>query len=459
MIDRYHDFIRRKEFSIESTGFPVSVDELNPMMFDFEKDIVRWALAKGKAAIFSGCGLGKTFCQLEWAHQISTRTNNGRVLVVAPLSVSGQTVQEGKKYGIHVNPCRTQADVEPGINITNYEMLSHFVASEFVGVVLDESSILKSYSGSIRNEIISMFRSTPYRLACTATPAPNDYMELGNHSEFLGIMSRAEMLSMYFVHDGGDTNKWRLKKHAQDIFWQWMASWGCFLENPRDIGYEISGYDLPPLVMREYFVDGSGDDVANAESLTLTERRNARKESLQARCEYAADIVNMDGEQWIVWCDLNAESDMLHNLIPDSVEVKGADTHDHKTSAFAGFASGKHRVIVTKGSIAGYGLNWQNCHNMVFVGLSDSFETMYQAIRRCWRFGQTHQVNVYIVLSTKEGCVLQNINRKQADFKRMIDEMTAYTQEITKKELKRTSRITTAYDACTQMKLPNWISA
>lgn len=451
----YLDFIQSKQFTIESSGFDIDKSELNPKMFDFEKDIVRWALAKGKAAIFSGCGLGKTICQLEWANKL-VENRGGRVLIVAPLSVASQTVNEGAKFGIKVKLCRDQSDVVDGINITNYEMLSHFVAKEFIGVVLDESSILKAYSGKVRTQIIEMFAQTPYRLACTATPAPNDYMELGNHCEFLGVMSRTEMLSMYFIHDGGDTSKWRLKKHADALFWQWMATWAVFLENPKDLGYVQEGYDLPPLNVQECYVDGEPDkDLV----LTLTERRDARRESLEARCQYAADLVNNSDEQWVVWCDLNVESDMLHKLIPDSVEVKGADTNEHKVNSFLGFQSGEIRAIVTKGSIAGYGLNWQNCHNVVFVGLSDSFEAYYQSVRRCWRFGQTKPVNVYLVLAAREGCVKANIERKQADMQHMRDEMSLYTKEITKKELQKTVRVVSTYNPQQEMEVPDWLKS
>lgn len=454
-MQEYLSFIQSKQFTVRSSGFDIDKDDLNPMMFEFERDIVRWALAKGKAAIFSGCGLGKTICQLEWANKIVEHTG-GRVLVVSPLSVASQTVREGIKFGIKVNLCREQSDVVDGINITNYEMLSHFVAKEFVGVVLDESSILKSYSGKIRNQIIEMFQQTPYRLACTATPAPNDYMELGNHCEFLGIMSRMEMLSMYFIHDGGETSKWRLKKHADALFWQWMATWSVFLENPKDLGYVQEGYDLPPLNIQECYVDGVPDRDA---VLTLTERRDARRDSLEARCQYTANLVNNSDEQWVVWCDLNSESDMLHKLIPDSVEVKGSDTNEHKVDSFIGFQSGKIRVIVTKGSIAGYGLNWQNCHNMAFVGLSDSMETYYQSVRRCWRFGQDKPVNVHLVLAAKEGCVKANIERKQSDIQHMRDEMSKYTRDIMEKELKKTVRVVSTYAPQKQMEIPDWLKS
>jgi hypothetical protein len=283
----YNEFLLKKRFILESSGFDIDKYDLNFMLYDFQCDIVRWALAKGKAAIFADCGLGKTPMQLEWGHQVHQYTG-GNVLLLAPLAVSEQTKREGDKFDIPVTICRSQDDVKPGINITNYEMLHNFVAKEFTGIILDESSILKNYSSKMRTEIIDNFSTTPYRLACTATPAPNDYMELGNHCEFLGVMSRSEMLSMYFVHDGGDTSKWRLKRHAEDIFWQWMASWAVFISNPADLGYPGDQYNLPELRIHQHIVDA---DEPSTEPLSLMQRRQARKDSLKDRCQKAWDIV------------------------------------------------------------------------------------------------------------------------------------------------------------------------
>ena len=448
----YKEFIENKQVLIESSGINIDRSELNAALFDFQKDIVRWALAKGRSAIFADCGLGKTIMQLEWAQKIVEHTDLP-VLIVAPLSVSYQTQREGKRFGYAVNICSSQADVKSGLNITNYEKLDKFVSSKFSGVVLDESSILKSFSGKIRNQMIEMFRNTPFRLCCTATPAPNDYMELGNHSEFLGVMTRGEMLSMFFVHDGGETSKWRLKGHAEDVFWQWLATFSVFVDNPNNIGYDVSGYNLPPINIKEIVVDGK-EPVT--EKLTLTERRQARKDSLIDRCTVAAELVNSSDDQWLVWCDLNDESHKLHELINASVEVQGSDKDTHKSSSMLDFSTGKIKCLVTKPKIAGFGMNWQNCHNMIFTGLSDSYEQYYQALRRCWRFGQTEAVNVYIIISSKEGCVKENIERKQKDFQKMQSEMTELTKEITKKELKSTCRISTPYEPHETMVLPEW---
>lgn len=448
----YEDFLKSKRFVLESSGFDIDKSELNPMLYEFQKDIVRWALKKGKACIFADCGLGKTPMQLSWAHQVCKHTG-GMVLILAPLAVADQTKRESEKFGYTAKVVEKQSECINGINITNYEKLDRFVANEFVGIVLDESSILKSYSGKARTAIIHNFHSVPYKLACTATPAPNDYMEIGNHSEFCGVMTRSEMLSMFFVHDGGQTSKWRLKGHATDVFWQWLATFSVFVDNPENIGYQVSGYNLPKLNINEIIVDGYEPI---KESLTLTERREARKESLEIRCRKAAELVNNSNEQWLVWCDLNDESSKLTELISDSVEVKGSDKSEYKSNSMLSFSDGTVKCLVTKPRIAGYGMNWQNCHNMIFTGLSDSYEQYYQAVRRCWRFGQEKQVNVYIIISAKEGCVKKNIERKQSDFQRMQFEMTELTKEITKKELKSTCRISTPYEPTKEMKLPDW---
>ena len=450
----YKDFINSKNKQMKNYGFDIEKENLNPMLFDFQKDIVRWALKKGRAAVFADCGLGKTPMQLEWANQIY-KHEGGKILILAPLAVATQTQREGEKFHIPVNICENQDDVKEGINITNYEKLEKFVANEFIGIVLDESSILKSFTGKVRNQIIENFRKTPYKLACTATPAPNDYMELGNHSEFLGVMTRAEMLSMYFVHDGGQTSKWRLKSHDVEIFWEWLASWSVFIDNPNNLGYNIEGYDLPKLNINQIVADGLP---ITTEKLTLTQRRNARKESLDVRCQVAADIVNNSEETFLVWCDLNDESKKLHQLINDSVEVKGSDKQKHKSTAMLDFSDDKIKCLVTKPSIAGFGMNWQNCRNMIFVGLSDSYEAYYQAIRRCWRFGQDKEVNIYIIISSKEGTVKENIERKQQDAEKMQKAMIKLTKDITSKELKQTTRITTEYNPKIEMEIPSWIA-
>lgn len=448
----YKNFLEKKTIVSKNTGFTVNRKDLNNNLFEYQKDIVIWALKKGKSAIFADCGLGKSLMQLEWAEKVHEETN-GSILILAPLAVTEQTYREGIKFGINSKVVECQEDVINGINITNYEKLEKFDTSVFDGIVLDESSILKSFTGKVRNQIIDNFKNTPYKLACTATPAPNDYMELGNHSEFLGVMTRSEMLAMYFVHDGGNTSKWRLKGHATNVFWQWMSSWAVVITNPRDLDYEVEGYDLPKLNIHEIIVDG---DKPIVETLTLTQRRQARKESLEERCRSAADLVNNSNENWLVWCNLNDESKLLHELINECVEVKGSDKAKHKTDSSISFANGDIKCLVSKPLIFGMGLNFQSCHNMIFVGLSDSYEQYYQAVRRCWRFGQEYEVNVYIVISAKEGCVKENIERKQEDADTMQQEMLKHTKEITKENIKATCRISTPYNNNLKMMLPVW---
>ncbi len=449
----YENFIAGKAITVAAKGFDVSAEELNSKLFEFQRDIVRWALGRGRAAIFADCGDGKTAMQLEWAEQIRQRTK-GNVIIIAPLAVATQTQREGEKFGIAVKICASQSDVcSDMVNITNYEKLEKFTADEFTAVVLDESSILKSFSGKIRNQIISMFAKTPYKLACTATPAPNDYMELGNHSEFLGVMTRAEMLAMYFVHDGGETSKWRLKGHAESLFWKWLSTWCVVMDDPKKLGYNISGYDLPALNVHQIIADGN--TIAN-EALSLTERRAARRESLELRCKAAAELVNGSNENWLVWCDLNDEAALLHKLIDGSTNVQGSDNPEFKSRAMLDFAEGKLKCLITKPKIAGYGMNWQNCSKMIFVGLSDSFEAYYQAVRRCWRFGQKSDVDVYIIISSREGTVKENIERKQAENERMKAHLIELTKDITKRELTALCRVSTAYNAALAMRLPSW---
>lgn len=424
----YNEFLARKALTVAPTGMD-DMPELNPMLYDFQADLVRWALRRGRAALFCDCGLGKTPMQLEWAKHVP-----GNVLILAPLAVSMQTVAEGRKFGIEVKYCRHQSEVQGGITITNYEMLDHFDPSFFTGIVLDESSILKSFTGKIRNNIIESFQQTPFRLACTATPAPNDYMELGNHAEFLGVMSRTEMLAMYFIHDGGETAKWRLKGHAEEPFWKWICSWAMNVRKPSDLGYENRDFTLPAMEIHSHIVkvDQAPDGfLFPVEALTLSERQQERRATISLRAEKCAALVAQHpDDQWLIWCNLNDESAALTSMIPGAVEVKGADPIDHKEKALIGFAMGDVKILVSKPSIAGMGLNYQSCHRMAFVGLSDSYEQFYQAVRRCWRFGQKNPVDVHVVTAETEGAVVRNIQRKEADAMRMADNMLEHMKSI-----------------------------
>ena len=446
--DNYRKFISNKQIAQRPSGIDIGADLLNAMLYPFQRDIVHWALRKGKAAIFADCGLGKTPMQLEWANQIlKAEGKDKKILLLAPLAVSMQTSREGRKFGIETTVCRRQEDAVPGINITNYEMLEHFNTDEFIGIVLDESSILKAYTGKIRTNIIESFKNTPYRLACTATPAPNDFMELGNHSEFLGVLNRSEMLSMFFINDAAKTQQWRLKKHAQDKFWQWMASWAVVVEHPSDLGYEDDGFVLPELKTNIHFVESPvPEGVLFADNVTtLGERREARNESLPKRISLVKSMADKESDKCLIWCDFNAESDGLTKTITDAVEVKGSDTTSHKEESLLGFANEAVRILVTKPSIAGFGMNWQKCSHIIFCGISDSYEKYYQAVRRCWRYGQEKPVTVDIVIGEREEVILQNIQRKEKEAKKMRESMRDHMKDLTKQELHSTERKAVVY--------------
>ena len=451
----YNEFLKTKEYSYQNTGFDIEDSELNDNLFPFQKKIVQWALKKGKCALFLDTGLGKTICQLSFADAVC-KHENGKALILAPLAVSKQTKQEGEKFGINVNICRKQEDAKDGINITNYEMLQHFNPDEFCCVVLDESSILKSFMGKVSSDIIDTFRFTKYKLACTATPSPNDYQELGTHSDFLNIMSRSEMLATFFINDAKE-GQWRMKKHAEQKFWEWLATWAMVVKNPSDIGYPDERYNLPKLNIHNVIVDSEIERGSLLPQLaqTLQERRQARKDSMQDRVDKVGELIK-DMDSCLVWVDFNDESELIRKTF-DIVEVKGADSDEHKETSMLGFADGSIKYLVSKPSICGFGMNFQKCHNMIFCGLSDSYEKFYQAIRRCYRFGQTEEVNVYVIISQKEMSVLNNIKRKQEQHERMSKNMIDKTSDILKNEIHSTMRITEDYIADEIVKMPEWL--
>ena len=426
----YKDFLTSKRLIVGSSGISVYDSDIHQMLFPFQRDLVRWACKKGKSAIFADTGLGKTFMQLEWARLMAKKA-----FIVAPLSVARQTVKEAQKIGITVNYCRSQAQTTDGLNITNYEMIEAFDPSAFDAVVLDESSILKSIAGKIKAKMIEMFAETPYRLCCTATPAPNDIAEIANHAEFLGIMSRVDMLATFFVHDD---EGWRLKGHAEEPFYRWMASWGMSIRKPSDLGYDDDGYILPPLTIEPVFVDTT---VAPDGQLFftglkgITDRSAVRKATVHDRMTLAASLVNGDGEQWIIWCGLNDEADGIARLLSDSVNIKGSMSIEAKIAGIEGFQDGMIRTLISKPKIAGHGLNMQMCHNMVFLGLSDSYEAYYQCIRRCYRFGQTKPVRVFIVLSEMERDIFRNVQNKEREARKMGDRLIEHVKQYEKAEI------------------------
>jgi hypothetical protein len=457
----YESFVAKKLSHAVPTGL-ASVPDLSPMLFPFQRDLVAWALRRGRAAIFAATGLGKSRMQLEWARQVADHTSC-QVLVLAPLAVASQTQAEAVSVGIRAGVCREQADVAAPIAITNYERLHRFEPSAFAGVVLDESSIIKHHDAKTLRVLLDAFAATPFRLCATATPAPNDYTELGTHAEFLGICSRAEMLAEFFVHDGGETKNWRLKGHARQQFWRWVSTWGALVRAPSDLGYDDGAYALPPLNLSEHVMAAEQADAFAAgrlfvdEASTLSERRAARRTSIGKRVSACAELVNAEREPWVVWCDLNAESDALTDAIDGAIEVRGSMGIDEKEAALASFLRGQHRVLVTKPSIAGFGLNLQFCARQAFVGVTDSWEAYFQAVRRCWRFGQRRAVDVHIFIGEAEGAVLANLRRKEADAERMGAELSRETSAIVRDQVRGSSRMTNEYRPLVTMTVPDWI--
>ena len=456
MNEGYDAFLATKRENVKAVGFEVEESDMAPMLFDWQRHIVKWALARGRAALFEDCGLGKTAQQVEWARHVVAHTGRA-VLILAPLAVADQTVREGAKFGVEVHRCREASDVVEGaVNVTNYERLEKFAPDPFAGIVLDESSILKAYDGKTRKMITDFAKPIDFRLCCTATPAPNDIVELCNHAEFLDIMSGKEILALFFRQDGNTTHKWRLKGHAQRAFWMWMAEWSVAIRRPSDLGYSDAGYILPALNMRQEAVVNDRHDgyLFAMEAKTLAERRQSRRDSLEKRVARAAELCNGNGEQWLVWCDLNVEGDALAKAIPDAVQVKGADSADFKEKALGDFATGALRVMVSKPSIAGFGMNFQSCHNIVFVGLSDSYEAFYQAIRRCWRFGQAHEVECYVICADSDGAVVENIRRKESQSTEMFEEVVKAMGGLSAAAAHRNEMI---YNPTEPVEIPVWL--
>lgn len=456
----YAEFVGRKLALIPSDG--LTVEPASAGLFDYQEALVRWALRRGRAAIFADTGLGKTRMQISWASAVTAATG-GDVLILAPLAVAAQTAAEAASVGIPIKLCRSGEDVESGINITNYDRLHLFDASRFVGVVLDESSIIKHHTAKTLQALLDAFGKTAYRLCATATPAPNDWTELGTHAEFLGICTRTEMLSEYFVHDGGETQVWRLKGHARQQFWKFVSTWGAMVRNPADLGFDGSRLVLPPLNMHEHLLES---DMAEAQEMgflfpvqagDLMERRKAKKASIESRVQACAAHVNGTDQPFLVWCDLNDEADALRSAIPGAVEIRGSDDIDTKEQRLMDFVNGRIRVLVTKAKIAGWGLNFQHCNQMAFVGVTDSYESYYQAIRRCWRFGQKRPVDVHLYVSEAEGSVMANLKRKEAEAQEMARQLSAETRESVMSELMGQQRRTNEYNATRRVELPAWI--
>lgn len=423
-MEGYEEFLKSKQKTHINSGFDVNEDDLNQNLFPFQKFIVRRALRIGKYAIFADCGLGKTLMQMEWANQVNKVTNKP-VLILAPLAVSGQTIKEGRKFSIDV--CKYDGSNSP-IQISNYEQLENIDCSLFSGIVLDESSIIKNFEGATKKLIFDLFSKTPYKLACTATPSPNDPMELGNHAEFLDVMSRNEMLAMYFVHDGGETAKWRIKGHAIKTFYRFIGAWAIMLNSPHDIGFEMEGYALPKLNLIENKIVTSKRDngsLFNDDIISATNFNSELRLTKDQRLSEVLKIINFNpDENFIIWIKHNDEGDLLRKLLPGSIEVKGSDTNEWKADKLLGFANNEFKILITKTKIASFGMNFQNCRNQIFASLDFSFEGLYQAIRRSYRFGQDMEVNIYMITTDTMSNVLQSIEHKQKQFKIMQNELS-----------------------------------
>lgn len=431
----YDNFLKEKMNYGKTEGIIIEREKINKLLFEFQKDITLWALRKGRSAIFADTGLGKTFMQVEWAKAIS---DFGKIIIFAPLSVNEQTIEEAQKLNIKI----TRFDIEDNCNIKicNYENLNKLNENDYIGIVLDESSILKSLDGKTKFKLIEFSKKIKYRLCCTATPAPNDISEIANHSEFLGILKREEMLAKYFYNNGKD---WNIKGHAINHFYKWLATWGFYIKKPSDIGYLDDEYVLPrlnfePLYHKFEFKGSKNLTLFSMGLKGIEDRIKIRKESLRTKITLLADIINKSKEQWIVWCGINEESELMNELIKDSENLQGNDSNNEKIRKIKEFKIGMLRVLVTKPKIAGFGINFQNCHNMAFLGLSDSYESYYQCIRRCYRFGQKKDVNVFISLAGDESEILQNVLRKEKIAEEISTNVIKHVKDFEMQEIKGT---------------------
>lgn len=415
---KYEEFLKSKEKTFIESGFEVDENDLNPLLKDFQKYGVTNALRKGRFAFFFDCGLGKTFCQLEWSRLVNYKTNH-KVLILAPLAIVEQTKKEAVKFNIDI-------DV---FDITNYDQLKNIDISIYGGIVLDESSILKGRDGKLSSLIISKFRNFKYKLDCSATPSPNDHMELGQHSEFLNGMTYLEMLAMYFVHDGGETSKWRLRKHAEDDFWKYVSSWSMAIDKPDTLGFNGVGYNLPEIEFIEHIikVENNNYTLFADVAVSATDLHKDLKRTFDDRINKTIELVNSNDENWIVWALSNDETNTLNKKIDEAINVQGSDKPEFKAKHLNGFANNDFRVLITKTSIASMGMNYQNCHNMVFTSYDFKFEQFYQAVRRCYRFGQEFKVKVHLLIPESQTNVRQSILNKQENHFKMIREMAKYS--------------------------------
>ena len=431
----YQEFLESKKKVEETDGIDIELDDLDPVLFDYQKAIVKKALKKKRFALFEACGMGKTLQQLEWAYQVNKETNMP-VLILAPLGVTVQTAyEEAPLLGYVVNVLRDDFSIDNGLYITNYEQLNNIDTSLFAGIVLDESSVLKNFTGKTRVQLTNAFKNTKYRLCCTATPAPNDLMELLNHADFLGIMTTAQALATYFINDM-KTGSYRLKGHATKDFYKWCCNWSVNIESPKDLGYEADYYVLPKLIEQNIMIDIDVIDDDFEHGLfreigtSATSFHKEKNRTADVRAKKCAEIAMKDNEQYLIWCDTNLEADLLKKYIPEAVEVRGSDKPQRKERCALNFKNGKIRVLISKPKIFGYGMNFQKCHNVIFCGLTYSYENYHQALRRIYRFGQKQDVYSYIVLGTTEMHILETVNKKKELQHNLKNQMDMSVQEI-----------------------------
>lgn len=455
----YEEFLMNKFVAHQPSGLTHDV-ALPEAMFGHQRALTLWALRRGRAAIFADTGLGKMLIELAWADAINKHTGQP-VMIHTPLAVATQIAAEGRRFGFNATVVREAIEVTPGINITNYDRLHKFDTSIFGGIVLDESGCIKHHDAKTFRSLTVAYTGTPFKLPASATPAPNDYTELGTHAEFLGVCTRAEMLAEFFTHDGGDTSVWRLKGHARAVFWKWVASWGAMIRKPSDLGFDDGAYNLPPMQVHEHIVESNAPlngMLFATEAQTLSERRDARRASMADRVAACAAVVNgQPAEPWVVWCDLNDEGDALEAAINGAVQIAGKDSTEVKEQRLEAFAAGHTRVLVSKPSICGWGLNWQHCARMALVGVTDSFESYYQAVRRCWRFGQKRPVDVHLFSSSQEGAVAANLKRKERDAKAMAESLSAETRDAVLSEVVGLSRETNVHTATRRVNQPSFL--
>lgn len=461
----YQDLIARKRVSFTPRGFRPQA--MPSGMFPHQAATTAFLIEAGCGAAFLDTGLGKSYVALEWGRQVVEHTNRP-VLMLAPLAVGPQHEREAAKFGVDARYIREPGEMGggPRVWVTNYERLAKFDAAAFAGVILDESSILKSFTGSTTRALISAFAATPYRLACTATPAPNDHTELGTHAEFLGVMRRDEMLPRWFLYDSNDTGTWRVKRHGVKDFWRWVASWSRCIAKPSDLGFDDGGFALPPLNLEKHVVEADRSTDAGAEKdgqgklfrlpdTSATSIHREKRLTIAPRAGIIAELVAREpAEPWVVWCDTDYEADALTDRIPDAIEVRGSMAPEVKEERLVAFSTGKVRVIVTKPSIAGFGLNWQHAARMAFVGLSFSYESFYQAIRRSWRFGQTRPVNVHVAMADTEKAIWDVVSRKAGDHDKMKAEMVAAMREAHRAAVRKET-----YQPRQEATLPAWMTA